>query len=211
MLSGRPGPWPKTAMRHRRSSDSRCGSSPAMSRRTPFQDRRARSGAIRPTEITPGPLIGRLVRVVPVFTASGRAARSFALTAGVSPGREPVPASASLSRCSPTIPRRWRRAPYVPSRARSTEDSRTQCAASSSSSATTPWYSCTSRAATPEWLDEYRGAPSRSRNAASLRCSCCAEDGVAGYSTSAFRRTLRSLTGFGAVGNNVAYDVLTNS
>ena len=53
-------------------------------------------------------------------------------------------------------------------------------------------------------------APSRSRRAVSLRCSCCAGDGVAGYSTSAFRRTLRSLTEFGAVGNNVGYDVAIN-
>ena len=34
---------------------------------------------------------------------------------------------------------------------------------------------------------------------ASLRCSCCAGDGVAGYSTSVSWRTLRTLTQFGAL------------
>ena len=74
MVSGTPSPWPKTAMKHRRSSDAPPGSSRATSRRTRAQDRRAKSGSIRATETTAGPVIRHSLRRAP-DRARGRGGR----------------------------------------------------------------------------------------------------------------------------------------
>ena len=74
MLSGTPLPWPKTAMRHRRSSDAPPGSSWATSRRTRAQDRRAKSGSIRATETIAAPVIRRSILRAP-DRARGRGGR----------------------------------------------------------------------------------------------------------------------------------------
>ena len=54
-------------------------------------------------------------------------------------------------------------------------------------------------------------APSRIRRAASLRCACCAGEGVAGYSTSAFSEDVEESDWSSApAGDNVVYDVAVN-